>query len=551
MSMLPTMRVRSGGYIGGLCGGPAGNYGPGSRAGPDVRPRGPLEAVDMTIPRSRAIARLQHVDVPTLPIERFAEVLTAEQEAGRERTVARARQSMAGRVVWNVNSTAFGGGVAEMLRSLIAYSRAAGVDTRWVVMGGEPDFFRVTKRMHNNLHGDLGDGGPLGDLEHSIYEAVAAANFEQLAELVRPGDFVIAHDPQAAGLVRPLVDLGAHVVWRAHIGLDLPNDRARAAWSFLLPYVSPAAAYVFSRDAFVWEGLDPRRVHVIRPSIDPFSAKNQQLPEVQQRAILCAAGILADGGPGDPVYERHDGSTGRVARRATMIEERPLDPQAPVVTQVSRWDRLKDPLGVIEGFVTHVSSTTSAQLVLAGPEPDSVTDDPEGADVLRACVARWKSLAPEARRRIHLALLPMADAEENAAIVNALQRWSSIVVQKSLAEGFGLTVAEAMWKARPVVASRVGGIQDQIVDGENGVLVDPGDLPGFGAAVSRLLGDRGEASRVGAAAQARVREQFLGVRHLTEYVELLAQVMRSHRGAGELLASGAGLSTDVASVTPA
>jgi trehalose synthase len=193
---------------------------------------------------------------------------------------------------------------------------------------------------------------------------------------------------------------------------------------------------------------------------------------------------------------------------------------------VSRWDRLKDPLGVIEGFVTHVDRGTNAQLVLAGPEPAAVTDDPEGADALRSCVARWQSLAPEARSRIHLALLPMADAEENAAIVNALQRWSTVVVQKSLAEGFGLTVAEAMWKARPVVASRVGGIQDQITDGVNGVLVEPDDLAGFGAALNRLLRDHAEAGRIGAAAQARVRQEFLGVRHLTEYVELLARVMR-------------------------
>jgi trehalose synthase len=380
--------------------------------------------------------------------------------------------------------------------------------------------------MHNNLHGDAGDGGPLGDLERSIYEAVSAANAEQLATLVRPGDIVLAHDPQTAGLVQPLADLGAHVIWRAHIGLDLPNGRARSAWSFLLPYVSPAAAYVFSRRAFAWEGLDPKRVHVIRPSIDPFSAKNQPLPEPQLTAILHAAGILAGAGSAHPVYERHDGSPGRVERRAQMVEDTPLETDDPVVTQVSRWDRLKDPLGVMEGFLTHVSPGTNAQLVLAGPEPAAVTDDPEGAVVLRSCIARWESLAPEARKRIHLALLPMADAEENAAIVNALQRWSSVVVQKSLAEGFGLTVAEAMWKARPVVASRVGGIQDQIVDGESGVLVDPADLAGFGTAVRGLLYDPPRAQRMGAAAQARVRDGFLGVRHLTEYVNLFERVMR-------------------------
>jgi trehalose synthase len=518
----------AGRVIGCLSGDLAGKYGSGLRAWPDVRRSPSLEARPVSILSAtspRKVAPLQHVEVAPLPIERFAEVLTPEQEEDRERTVASAQRELAGRVVWNINSTAFGGGVAEMLWSLIAYSRAAGADARWVVMGGEPDFFRVTKRMHNNLHGNAGDGGPLGDAERSIYEAVAAANAEQLAALVRPGDIVVAHDPQTAGLVQPLVDLGAHVIWRAHIGLDLPNELARAAWSFLLPYVSPAAAYVFSREAFVWEGLDPRRVKVIRPSIDPFSAKNQQLADPQSRAILQTARIVAGAGPGDPVYERHDGTTGRVDRHARMIEERPLEEDVPVVTQVSRWDRLKDPLGVMEGFVAHVDRGTHAHLVLAGPEPAAVTDDPEGADVLRACVDRWESLAPEARGRIHLALLPMTDAEENAAIVNALQRWSSVVVQKSIAEGFGLTVAEAMWKARPVVASRVGGIQDQIADGSSGILVDPDDLAGFGAAVSGLLNDRARAKRMGAAAQARVRGEFLGVRHLTEYVELFGRVI--------------------------
>lgn len=476
--------------------------------------------------RAREVAPLERVEVAPLPIERFAQVLTAAQEDDLKRTVLRSQQSLAGRVVWNVNSTAFGGGVAEMLRSLIAYARAAGADARWVVMGGEPDFFRITKRIHNHLHGHAGDGGPLGPLERGIYDGVAAANAEELARLVRPGDIVVAHDPQTAGLVQPMVELGAHVIWRAHIGLDLPNDRAREAWSFLLPYVRPAAAYVFSRQAFVWEGLDPERVQVIRPSIDPFSPKNQELTEAQITAILGSAGVIAAGGPGDPVFERSDGSAGRVERRAQMIEEPPLTAGDRAVTQVSRWDRLKDPLGVMEAFVTHVDRRTNAHLVLAGPEPAAVTDDPEGAGVLGSCVARWESLAPEVRKRIHLALLPMTDAEENAAIVNALQRWSAVVVQKSIAEGFGLTVAEAMWKGRPVVASRVGGIQDQIVDGTSGVLVAPRDLEAFGAAVRGLLSHRDRARRMGAAARTRVRDEFLGVRHLTEYVALFERVMR-------------------------
>jgi trehalose synthase len=472
----------------------------------------------------RSVAPIEHVEISPLPIERFRDVLTPDQVAALEQTIDRARRELAGRVVWNINSTQYGGGVAEMLRSLVAYSRAAGADARWLVMGGESDFFRITKRIHNNLHGHAGDGGPLGDHEREIYDAVARANVEQLRELVQPGDVVVAHDPQTAGLVQPLVDARAHVVWRAHIGLDLPNDRARAAWAFLRPYVMPAAAYVFSRRAFAWEGLDEDRIQVISPSIDPFSAKNQDLAPGDVRSILATAGILEHDGPGRPMFERHDGSPGRVDRHAEMVQDGPLPLDSPIVTQVSRWDRLKDPIGVMEGLVAHPSS---AHLVLAGPEPTAVADDPEGADVLRSCVARWESLAPDVRARIHLALLPMADAEENAAIVNALQRQSSVVVQKSIAEGFGLTVSEAMWKARPVVASRVGGIQDQIVDGESGVLVDPADIPAFGAVVRDLVLDPERRDRLGTAAQARVRDQFLGVRHLTQYVELFDDVIRT------------------------
>jgi trehalose synthase len=481
--------------------------------------------------RRRAVLPIQHVDVAPLSLDRFSEVITDEQQRYLEQMTEKANRLLRDRVILNVNSTAHGGGVAELLRSLIAYGRAAGTDVRWVVMGAEADFFRITKRIHNNLHGYPGDGGPLGELEREIYEAAAAGTAQQIAEIVGPGDIVLLHDPQTAGLVPLLRGTGAHVVWRAHIGLDLPNDLARRAWSFLLPYVEPAEAYVFSRRDFVWEGLDSERVEIVRPSIDPFSAKNQELAPDSVEAILRAARLLAGGGGGSPEFTRVDGTRGRVAREAQVYEEAVLPDDVPAVTQVSRWDRLKDPLGVMEAFLSHVVPHSDAHLVLAGPETAAVTDDPEGAHVLKVCVDRWESLAPEARSRIHLALLPMQDAEENAAIVNALQRWSSVVVQKSLAEGFGLTVSEAMWKARPVVASRVGGIQDQIVDGDSGVLVEPRDLPGFGSAVLQLLHDPSRAAAVGTAAQERVRHEFLGDRHLEEYVDVFERVI-ARREAG-------------------
>jgi trehalose synthase len=184
----------------------------------------------------------------------------------------------------------------------------------------------------------------------------------------------------------------------------------------------------------------------------------------------------------------------------------------------------------MDGFVARIAVASSAHLVLAGPETSAVSDDPEGAGVLAECVARREKLAPEVQPRIHLVLLPMADAEENAVMVNALQRWSAVVVQKSLAEGFGLTVAEAMWKSRPVVGSAVGGILDQIVDGESGVLVNPNDVEGFGSAVCSLLHDPDGARRIGSNARERVREHFLAIRHLSEYVDLLEVVVEKSDG---------------------
>ena len=209
-----------------------------------------------------------------------------------------------------------------------------------------------------------------------------------------------------------------------------------------------------------------------------------------------------------------------------MIEVESLRHDDDYVLQVSRWDALKDPIGVITGFAEHIAPNSDAHLVYAGPAVDAVSDDPEGAKVLAQAHEAWSALPLGLRRRIHLALLPMDDLEENAAIVNALQRGASQVVQKSLAEGFGLTVAEAMWKARTVTASRIGGMQDQIEDGLSGVLLDdPRDLAAFGAAVSARLQDREGSLAMGAAAELRVRNKFLGPHSLLSYLALLGRLL--------------------------
>src|SRR3954467_4018039 len=234
---------------------------------------------------------LKHVPIAPPPPQRFREILTPEQSSELDETIRRGDELLGGRVVWQVNSTMRGGGVAEMLASLVAYARGAGVDSRWVVMRGDADFFRVTKRIHNMLHGSAGDGGGLGPEAKRTYEGTCAVAARELAELTEAGDLVVLHDPQTAGLVEPLLEDGARVVWRCHVGIDLPNEVAREAWRFLVPYVAPAEAYIFSRDAFAWDDLDRSRVVIIPPSIDAFSAKNQSLAPDTAGAIVAATGI--------------------------------------------------------------------------------------------------------------------------------------------------------------------------------------------------------------------------------------------------------------------
>lgn len=470
---------------------------------------------------------LREIQLGTASLERFRTVLNDEQWERLQRAAARGRKDFEGRVVWNVNSTARGGGVAELLGSLVPYSRAAGVDVRWVVIEGDPAFFRVTKRLHNLLHGTPGDGEGLSSEDEATYLAASERNARDLVALLRPGDLVLLHDPQTAGLVEPLRRHGVRVVWRCHVGADTPNDLVRRAWSFLLPHVVEADRLVFSRAAFIWEGLDRARVIVIPPSIDAFTPKNQPMPPGAVESILRASGMHAERLNGGASYTRLDGSTGHIRHQVDRNGWAPLPGSAPAVMQVSRWDRLKDPSGVVRAFAEGIAPSSDAHLVLAGPSTAAVADDPEGAEVLAQVNAQAGKMPDSVRERIHLFSLPMEDLQENAAIVNALQRRADVIVQKSLAEGFGLTVAEAMWKSRPVVASAVGGIQDQIVDGESGLLVHPDDLDGFADAVTSLLTDPARAEWMGHNAHERVRGAFLGARHLEQYVDLFEGLLNS------------------------
>jgi trehalose synthase len=476
------------------------------------------------------MSKLHEAQIPGLPPARLAAVIGPERAAYFDAVAGRARNLLAGRTLLNVNSTATGGGVAEMLQALLAYVRGAGIDAQWVILAGNPAFFAVTKRIHNAIHGAPGDGGPLGDREREIYDEVMRDNVHEMLTLVRPGDVVLLHDPQTAGLIDALKHAGAVVLWRCHIGSDEPNEWSDRAWAFLEPYLAKADAYVFTREVYAPRWMDRARLHVIAPSLDPFSPKNEEMPRERIHQILGYVGII-DGIRATTTvpFVRRDGTAARLDRHADVLQTGPPPPiDVPLVVQVSRWDRLKDMQGVMEAFAAGIEAMADAHLLLAGPNVTGVTDDPEGAEVLDECISAWRSLAHAARSRIHLACLPTADVDENAVIVNAIQRHAAVVTQKSLAEGFGLTVAEAMWKSRPVVATRVGGIGDQIVHGESGLLVDdPTDHHAFAGAIERLLADPREAARIGANARERTANVFLGDRHLCQYADLLERLLRA------------------------
>lgn len=466
------------------------------------------------------------IPISARPLAPFVELVGAARVEAVTQHAAATRSMIGRHTVWNINSTAAGGGVAEILRSLLRYTRGLGIDTRWLVLEGPPEFFAVTKRLHNALHDTPGDDSALGAEQRAIYERVMAENLAQIEGIVRPGDVVVCHDPQTAGLTSTLAKLGLRVAWRCHIGHDGPGRYVDEGWAFLRPYLEDVPLAIFSREAYAPRWMPHSRTVTIPPNIDPFSTKNQAMSGAAVRGILGVIGLVdVDVEPEAAVFTVDGGEPRLVTRRVEVIDDgaRPSW-DAPLIVQVSRWDRMKDHLGVLEAFARLLARPVDdgAELVLAGPSVGGVADDPEGPEVLREVERAWRGLPERVRRRAHLVELPMDDTDENAAMVNALQRHAAIIVQKSLREGFGLTVTEAMWKRRPIVASAVGGIEDQIRDGIEGLLVrDPTDADETARALERVLESPDLAQRIRDAAYARVCERYLSVSALEGWARLL------------------------------
>ena len=411
---------------------------------------------------------LRHV-----PIAETRRLDDYREHAGDEAVdrLAEAARGLKGARLLNLSSTSFGGGVAELLYTHIPLLQDLGIDADWKLIEGSEEFFQITKLMHNALHGmavPWSDG-----FEHTYLDRVKA-NADRFDE---KADFVMVHDPQPVAMLGFLEEAGRRHgkwVWRCHIDVSQPMEQV---WSFVAIHAARYEAAVFTLEEFVRPGL-PMKVAAIPPSIDPLSPKNAHLDPIVTDEILRPYG---------------------------------MDTDRPVVTQVSRFDPWKDPLGVIDAFRLVKEEFPDLQLALVG---SMAHDDPEAWHFLE--------LAEEHRKEepdIHLLtnLQGVGPTE-----VNAFQRASEVVIQKSIREGFGLTASEAMWKERPVIAGNAGGLRIQVEDGVSGFLVDSSDE--CATRLAELLRDEPRRAEMGRAGRATVRDRFLAVRELTDYLELFASL---------------------------
>ncbi len=454
---------------------------------------------------------------------------------------ARLVPELAGRKVWMVNSTAHGGGVAEMLPRIVSLLNELGLPTEWVVMGTEETrFFDLTKRIHNLIHGE---GDPnLSAEDREVYERVSAENAADLKQRVRPEDLLVIHDPQPVGMGAILKrEIGMPFFFRCHIGLDRDGPQHEAAWSFLHPYVEPCDYAIFSAPEYI-PPFVAGKAGIIAPAIDPLSAKNRELSAHELAEVLKNAGLAQSSHPVVPNdFSEQVTRLDHNGRFQRMDEETEIGiPFRPIVTQISRWDRLKGFDKLLEAFVLMKQGIgkkalsewqrrrlASVRLVLAGPEPAAVADDPEAVEVLEELTAAYRALPHWIQPDVALLSLPMGSREENGLMVNALQRCSSVVVQNSVREGFGLTVTEAMWKQRGVLGSRACGIRQQIRDGIDGRLVEDGqNAEDLSSLLAEMLEDLAGRNRWGQAAQRRVHEEFLVFAQVRRWIEVLADHVR-------------------------
>jgi trehalose synthase len=486
---------------------------------------------------------IERVDVaPGYRLEDYAEYnYLAPQVADLEAAAREAVPRLAGRKIWIVSSTRQGGGVAEGMPRVVSLMRQLGLPVEWVVIHSpDPAFFPLTKRLHNQLHG-MGRLG-LGRGDRELYDAVSDRLADALANEIGSRDILIVHDPQPLGTgARIKKKRGIPAIWRCHIGVDGTTPASEEAWQFLAADASAYDRSVFTLADYVPPFLSAAAT-IMTPGIDPLTHKNRELSVHKTSGVLVDAALAATVHPtlappfaAQALRLQADGGF----RPAVFPEDLGLLFR-PIVTQVSRWDRLKGFGPLLDAFVLlkerrqartrdsrHQLCIDHARLVFAGPDPSGVQDDPEAVETLADLCRRWSGLPAGLQHEIAILKLPMTSVKENALMVNALQRCSTIVVQNSLREGFGLTVAEAMWKALPVMGGAAAGIRAQVADGITGRLVDdPANPKAVADTLDAMFVDHKEREVWGRNARDRVSRAFLIFEEVRRWLQLLATLAR-------------------------
>jgi len=447
-------------------------------------------------------------------------------------------KSLKGRTIWMVNSTAIGGGVAEMLPSQMRILRELGVSIEWLVIEAKKDaFFDLTKRIHNAIHGS--GNGVFTEDDRKIYEEVNRNNLPKALELINDGDIVVVHDPQPMPLAAMIKkEKNVSIIWRCHIGLEDDTETTDAVWKFLEPYTNDYDHFVFSLPAYVPKPLK-NRVSIIPPAIDPLSHKNRELQLHKCIGILYQSGVLDDHKA--ILYHRYEHLVRKVMPDGSfdvLDADQNLDLiYRPIVTEISRWDRLKGFKELMEAFIQmkldnrkngdpeslEYKRIEMTLLVLGGPDPAFVSDDPEGKEVLKELTETYKKVDRSMQNDIAILLLPLDNPKQNALIVNALQRTSSIIVQNSIQEGFGLTATEAMWKRNPVLVSNAAGLKLQVVHNNTGQInPDPTDIDNLSRTLAYMLNHPKERDKWGFNGQLRVIQNFTLFSQLLSWLETLS-----------------------------
>lgn len=472
--------------------------------------------------------------------ESFAYLTSAVHELRKEAEVL--VPQLKGKKVYMVNSTAAGGGVAEMMPRMISIFRELGVDIEWLVMSPDKEeFFGLTKKLHNLIHGS---GDPnLSESEQELYNSVSRYVANGLKEFVKPEDILVIHDPQPMGAGAILKkEMGLPAIWRCHIGLDEHLPQTRTAWKFLEQHAGPYDHAVFSAPEYI-PTYFAGKSSIIFPALDPLSHKNRAISAHKLVGILVNSGLAKEHNP--VLTSEFDHKAQRLMpdgsfQTATSPEELGLLFR-PIITQVSRWDRLKGFKPLLEGFTLLKKRLKSGELkvegrqkrrleivrlLMVGPDPASIQDDPEGQEVLHDLINFYTSLDNDIQQDVALITLPMNSLKENALMVNAIQRCTTIGVQNSLREGFGLTATELMLKGIPIMAANACGLRLQVRDGIDGrVIQDAENKEEIATTLNEMLADVPNRQNWAKNSEKRVFDEFLVFTQIRNWLRVIANTV--------------------------